>query len=263
MNRMIKSLLTVAILLLVCTSCSSTSDSGTSEAGSATLLLSAAASLSEVMDQVIPSFHKEHSNIKIEVNYASSGTLQRQIEQGAPADLFISAGEKQITALVEQELVTQVVPLLSNELVVVGGSTLQLTTDTLEQLLQETNPSFIAMGEPDTVPAGQYARQALDREHLWSVWKEYVVFGKDVRQVLAYVEQGNADLGFVYKTDAMSSNQVNIIHTVDEALYDPIIYPLAVVSTTKAPEAAQLFYDYLQQEQAIAIYKQYGFTVAQ
>src|SRR5690606_2088159 len=253
----------VAILLLVCTSCSSKSDSGTSEAGSATLLLSAAASLSEVMDQVIASFHKEHSNIKIEVNYASSGTLQRQIEQGAPADLFISAGEKQMTSLVDQGLVTQVVPLLSNELVVVGGSTPQLTTDTLEQLLQETNPSFIAIGEPDTVPAGQYARQALDSQQLWSVWKEYVVFGKDVRQVLAYVEQGNADLGFVYKTDAMSSNQVNIIHTVDEALYDPIIYPLAVVSTTKAPEAAQLFYDYLQQEQSIAIYKQYVFTVAQ
>lgn len=250
----------VGILLLACIGCSSNHDSKALDKEQTTLLLSAAASLSDVMDQVIASFQKEHSTIKIEVNYGASGTLQRQIEQGAPADLFISAGEQQMTALVDQGLVKQTVPLLSNQLVVV--SRLDLEAETLEQLLLEANASYITLGEPDTVPAGQYAKQALEHQQLWTVWKDKYVFGKDVRQVLAYVEQGNAELGFVYRTDALSSKQVNIIHTVDEALYDPIIYPLAIVSSTKAPEAAQLFYEFLQQEQLTASYEQFGFKVA-
>jgi len=252
----------VSLLLFTCIGCSSNKDSDPSEMENTTLLLSAAASLSDVMDQVIASFQEEHSYIKIEVNYAASGTLQRQIEQGAPADLFVSAGEKQMAALVEQDLVEQSVPLLRNQLVVVSASELKPQFDTLEQLLIEANASFIALGEPDTVPAGQYAKQALEQQQLWSAWEDHYVFGKDVRQVLAYVEQGNAELGFVYKTDALSTQQVNIVHTVDEEQYDPIIYPLAIVSSTKAPEAAQLFYQYLQQEQLTDTYEQFGFQVA-
>lgn len=229
-----------------------------------TILVSAAASLSVVMDDIIAQFKEEHANIKVEVNYGSSGTLQKQIEQGAPADLFVSAGLKQMKALEEQQLLEASTSLLKNEIVVVGSKDLHVDGDqTLTQLLETVNPKHIAIGEPDTVPAGQYAKQVLENEKLWDTWTKQYVYAKDVRQVLTYVEQGNAELGFVYLSDAVSSDEVKIVHHIDESLHDPITYPVAILKNSEQLEAAQLFYEYLQNEELTALYEQNGFKRAE
>lgn len=229
-----------------------------------TILVSAAASLSVVMDDIIAQFKEEHANIKVEVNYGSSGTLQKQIEQGAPADLFVSAGLKQMKALEEQQLLEASTSLLKNEIVVVGSKDLHVDGDqTLTQLLETVNPKHIAIGEPDTVPAGQYAKQVLENEKLWDTWTKQYVYAKDVRQVLTYVEQGNAELGFVYLSDAVSSDEVKIVHHIDDSLHDPITYPVAILKNSEQLEAAQLFYEYLQNEELTALYEQNGFKRAE
>lgn len=231
------------------------------------ILISAAASLSVVMDDIITQFKAEHSDIVVEVNYGSSGALQKQIEQGAPADLFVSAGMKQMDALEEQALLEKSTPLLKNEMVIVANKqfvNIALANDvSVAKLLNEINPTYIAIGEPDTVPAGQYARQVLQHEKLWDAWKEQYVYAKDVRQVLNYVEQGNAELGFVYLSDAISSNKVDIIHHIDSITHDPITYPIAILKNSKQIEAAQLFFDYLLSEELTALYEQNGFKRAE
>ena len=115
------------------------------------------------------------------------------------------------------------------------------------------------MGEPDTVPVGQYAKQVLQKEQLWDDWTKHYVYAKDVRQVLTYVEQGNAALGFVYLSDAISSKKVNIIRHIDSAKHEPITYPIAIMKNSKQMEAAQLFYDYLLHEERTVLYEQNGF----
>lgn len=231
------------------------------------ILISAAASLSVVMDDITTQFKAEHSDIVVEVNYGSSGALQKQIEQGAPADLFVSAGMKQMDALEEQALLEKSTPLLKNEMVIVANKqfvNIALANDvSVAKLLNEINPTYIAIGEPDTVPAGQYARQVLQHEKLWDAWKEQYVYAKDVRQVLNYVEQGNAELGFVYLSDAISSNKVDIIHHIDSITHDPITYPIAILKNSKQIEAAQLFFDYLLSEELTALYEQNGFKRAE
>ncbi|MCR8659971.1 molybdate ABC transporter substrate-binding protein [Paenibacillus endoradicis] len=231
------------------------------------ILVSAAASLSVVMDDIIAQFEAEHSDIVVEVNYGSSGALQKQIEQGAPADLFVSAGMKQMKALEDQGLLEKSTPLLKNEMVIVANREIVeialVDNVPLKQLLNEVKPTFIAIGEPDTVPAGQYAKQVLQHEQLWDVWNEQYVYAKDVRQVLTYVEQGNAELGFVYLSDAVSSDKVDIIHHIDTATHDPITYPVATLKSSKQTEAAQLFFDYLLSEELNVLYEQNGFKRAE
>ncbi|HIW31669.1 MAG TPA: molybdate ABC transporter substrate-binding protein [Candidatus Paenibacillus intestinavium] len=231
------------------------------------IVVSAAASISVVMDNIIAQFEAEHADIAVEVNYGSSGTLQKQIEQGAPVDLFVSAATKQMNALEEQGLLEAMLPLLNNEIVIVGNRELVdvalAESATIALLLKQVNPTFIAMGEPDSVPAGQYAKQVLQHEQLWDVWTKHYVYAKDVRQVLTYVEQGNAELGFVYLSDAMSSNKVNIIHHIDSATHDPITYPIAILKSSKQMDAAQLFFDYLLHEDRTVLYEQYGFKRAE
>lgn len=267
--------ITLLLMLFVISGCSS--QNGTNQASSndegnqsnnigetTTLLVSAAASLSIVMDELIAQFEAEHSTIKIEVNYGSSGTLQKQIEQGAPADLFISAGMKQMNALEEQNLVEASTPLLVNEMVVVGQQQYaNQSYEDLSQLLEQLAPKYIAIGETETVPAGQYAKQVLENEGLWDTWSDSYVFAKDVRGVLSYVEQGNADIGFVYMSDAISSSEASVIYHIEDQLHDPIIYPATVLSDSHALEAAQLFYQFLQEEQLDELFEQNGFKRAE
>lgn len=249
----------IGVVLLLNAGCSNSAVEETNKP--ATLLLSAAVSVNDVMAEIIHSFEKEHPDIKIEVNAASSGTLQKQIEQGAPTDLFISAGTRQMDQLVEQGLVEQTTALFGNKLVAISQAELSPPPSSLDDLLAVVQARHIAIGEPDTVPAGQYSKQALEQAGLWSLWQDYYVYGKDVRQVLAYVEQGNAELGFVYRTDAMSSEKVKIVYELDENQHDPIVYPVAIVSATKEREAAQQFYNYLLEEGQQPIYEQFGFQV--
>lgn len=263
----------LAVMLSACSSTGSTSTdsnssstaTGNSSSSAATteLTISAAASLTDSLQDIQKLYESKYPNVKLTFNFAASGTLQKQIEQGAPADLFISAGSKQMQALIDEKLVDKdhEINLLTNELVLVVPKDNTTTPATIEDLNGDSIKR-LAIGTPESVPAGMYAKQALEKAKLWDSLQSKLVQTKDVKQVLSYVETGNADAGFVYKTDAMESNGVKIAFTASEDSHDPIVYPAAVLSATTHREDAAQFYAYLQTQEAQAIFAKYGFNKA-
>ncbi|MFD1772685.1 molybdate ABC transporter substrate-binding protein [Paenibacillus rhizophilus] len=238
-----------------------TAVTGKVEAASKTqIIVSAAASLQDSLDKIAVQYEKSHPNIDLVFNYAASGTLQKQIEQGAPADLFFSAGDKQMKALVDGGLISKNKGLLKNQLVVVVPASSKAKLTTISQL---TGSSFkkVAVGQPESVPAGQYAQQSLTFKQIWDTLQSKLVFGKDVRAVLSYVETGNVDAGFVYKTDALTSSKVKIALTVASFAHKPINYPLGIVKSTEHKAEAEAFYAYLQTSAATSVFKSYGFSL--
>ncbi|WP_379154484.1 molybdate ABC transporter substrate-binding protein [Paenibacillus sp. sgz5001063] len=226
------------------------------------IIISAAASLQDSLDKISVLYEKQHPDIDLVFNYGASGTLQKQIEQGAPADLFFSAGDKQMKALVDGGLVSDNTELLKNQLVLVVPSDSKSSITTITQL---TDKAFkkVAIGQPESVPAGQYAQQSLTAKNVWDTLQSKLVFAKDVRQVLSYVETGNADAGFVYKTDALTSNKVRIALTVGAHVHKPINYPVGVMKESKHQTEAKAFYSYVQTKSASDIFTSYGFMLAE
>lgn len=226
------------------------------------LTISAAASMTDALTEIQKTYEANNQNIKLSFNFGASGALQQQIEQGAPADLFLSAAVKNMTALVDKQLIdaNQQVNLLNNELVVVvpadGKTPIENVTD-----LTKTEVKTVAIGIPESVPAGNYAKEALTNAKLWDALQAKSVQAKDVRQVLQYVETGNADAGFVYKTDALTTDKVIVAFTVDSAAYKTIQYPIGIVKATKHSQEAEDFYTYLQSQEALDVFVKYGFTV--
>ena len=227
------------------------------------LTVSAAASLTDALKEIQQAYESANAQMKLAFNFGASGALQQQIEQGAPADLFLSAAAKNMKALVDKQLIdsNDQRDLLQGELVVVVPADGKSSVTAMEDLMK-TDVKNVAIGIPESVPAGNYAKEALVNAKLWEKLQAKLVQGKDVRQVLQYVETGNADAGFVYKTDAMSSSNAKIALTVDPAVYPPILYPVGIVKATKHREAAERFYDYLQSKEALDVFAKYGFTVA-
>lgn len=228
------------------------------------LLISAAASLQDSLLAIQPDFEKQNSTIRLTFNFGSSGTLQKQIEQGAPADVFISAGSKQMKALVDKDLIESAnqTPLLTNELVLVMpiDSSIKLAKETCKELTKDTFKT-IALGIPETVPTGMYAKQTLDYLGIYDDLKSKLVQAKDVRQVLTYVETGNADAGFVYRTDALTSKKVKIVLTIAAKAHEAIVYPEGIVKESKHQNEAKSFYQYLQGKEATAVFVKYGFKL--
>jgi molybdate transport system substrate-binding protein len=226
--------------------------------GKTELIISAAASLKDSLDEIEKLYEKQHTDIDLTLNYGSSGTLQKQIEQGAPADVFLSAGAKQLDALVKAKLIGDHKTLLKNELVMVVPTDSKLTFNTVRQLTGKSIKK-IAIGQPESVPAGQYAKEMLTTRQVWDTLKDKYVYAKDVRQVLTYVETGNVDVGFVYKTDALTSDKVRIALHIASGLHSAIVYPAGVVKESKHAAEAKAFYTYLQSDKAGAVFEKYGF----
>lgn len=241
--------------------CGGKSDSGSPTARTE-LLVSAAASLTDSLNEIRILFEKEHPDIRLTYNFASSGTLQRQIEQGAPADLFLSAGEKQLKALVDKRLIdeSQHKGLLWNELVIVVSGDKREPIRSVADLV-ESEFGKIAIGEPSSVPAGEYTKETLEYYGVWGDLLPKLVYAKDVRQVLTYVETGNADAGFVYRTDAEASNQVRVASVIDSVSHRTIEYPVGIVKATRHPREAREFYEFLQGDRALGIFEKYGFSL--
>lgn len=257
--------LTLFTLLLFLVGCTGQELSGRQDSErQVELLVSAAASLSESLTEIKTAYESENPDVRIILNVAGSGTLQQQIEQGAQADLFLSAGEKQMDSLLGKKLIEPDfhTMLLSNELVMITQAD---TTLHIDQLLDITRPTYkkIAVGEPETVPAGSYTKAALTHYKLWDKLENKLVYAKDVRQVLTYVETGNAELGFVYKTDAMATDKVQISIVMDPQSYPTIRYPMGIIKGTRHPEEAQAFFHYLLSEAAQEHFEAYGFTSPQ
>ncbi len=225
-----------------------------------TLTISAAASLQDALEAIAPQFSAAHSNIAIDYNFGASGALQQQIEQGAPADVFFSAANKQMDALAEKGLI---VPdsrqnLLTNQLVLIAPIDSKLSITELSEI-KDADISHFAVGDFRSVPAGQYAEQVFQNLSLLAPLQSKFVFGNNVRSVLSAVASGNADLGMVYATDAALSNRVKVLLTAPADTHSAIVYPIAVIQNSPSPEAAQTFVDFLTTEPAQAIFQTFGF----
>jgi molybdate transport system substrate-binding protein len=232
---------------------------------SAAITVSAAISLKDALDDLGAIFQlqqkrKNGGGAVVTFNYGGSGTLARQIEQGAPVDVFFSAAEKQMDELAAQGSIEADSrrDLVGNALVLIAPA--QATT--LHSFQDLTNPRVktLALGETSTVPAGAYARQTLEHLGLFTAIEKKVVYAKDVRAVLTYVETGDADAGMVYQTDANTSKNVRVIAVAPADSHDPILYPAAVLRDSKNKPAARAFLEFLAGPDARAVFQTYGFT---
>ncbi|MGO9591007.1 MAG: molybdate ABC transporter substrate-binding protein [Candidatus Acidiferrales bacterium] len=228
----------------------------------AELTVSAAISLKDALDAIKQAYTSQAPGLSIAMNYGASGTLQLQIEQGAPVDVYISAAPKQIDTLEAKGMLLEGTrrDLLRNGIVLIvpEGSTLGISNF---QDLLKPEVKRVALGEPVTVPAGKYAQEVLTHLGIYDQVNAKAVLAKDVRQVLTYVETGDVDAGIVYTTDALSSSKVRIVAKAPANSHKPVIYPVAVIKTTKNPAAAKAFEDFLSSSQGRAIFEKYGFSL--
>jgi len=222
------------------------------------LIISAGASLKDAMEEVKTLYISQHPELNIDLNFGSSGQLLQQIEQGAPVDVFISAGKAQMDQLEAKGLIENTTRknFLGNDLVLVvpTDSNIKNCTDLLKPEIGK-----VAIGEMKTVPCGKYAQESLTHLGIWDQLEAKLVLGSDVKQVLAYVESGNAEAGFVYSSDAFVSQKVKIAAVIDNKLHSDIVYPAAVIKSTLEKESAQEFMNFLYEPVAKNIFVKYGF----
>jgi molybdate transport system substrate-binding protein len=225
------------------------------------VLIGAAASLKDVLEEIAPVFEKKHPELRVNFQLAASGALQQQIEQGAPLDVFISAAEGPMKILSDKGLLVpgSVKTILSNEVVLITPAN-QLGPQTLADL---KNPTYkrIAIGESRTVPAGQYAEAWLAQEKLSAELKDRLVPASNVRQVLTFVATGNAAAGFVYASDALTSDKVKVAIRARADQHPPIAYPLALVKRSNKQVAGQAFARFLESPEARSIFVKRGFLL--
>jgi molybdate transport system substrate-binding protein len=231
---------------------------------STTLLIAAAASLQNALEELDPMFEGANSGTTVSYNFAASGSLQQQIEQGAPVDIFISAATKPMDMLQQQDLILIDTRrnLLTNTLVLIVPSSFTLELESFQQL---TNSAVkrISVGEPRSVPAGQYAEELFANLGLLEQLRSKFVYGNSVRTVLGTVESGNAEAGVVYATDAKLSNQVRQVAIASNHLHSPIVYPIAVIQTSQHQQSARTYIQFLRSQSAQDVFRKYGFAIAQ
>jgi molybdate transport system substrate-binding protein len=227
------------------------------------LNVSAAASLTDALKAVNDQYMQNNQNITVTANFASSGTLQKQIEQGAPADVFVSAGAAQMDALQKEQLLADNTRrnLLNNQVVLILPSESTLDITSFKDLTGNV-VTKIAIGDPQFVPAGTYAQQAFDLLGITAQIKSKLILASDVRQVLAYVESGNVEAGVVYATDAVISGKVKIVASAPPAINSKVVYPVVVIKASKNAAAAKAYIDYLFGAEAKMVFEKYGFVMA-
>ncbi|NBB75743.1 MAG: molybdate ABC transporter substrate-binding protein [Bacteroidetes bacterium] len=227
-----------------------------------TVHLSVAASMTDAFNDIVAGFRAAHPNAEILPNFASSGSLAKQIDQGAPADIYVSANPKWMNYLVKNNLIAPGTDRIFayNQLVFIGAEKTQVSS--LENL---GTLERIALGTPQSVPAGQYAKQAMETAGIYKTLEQAskLVMAKDVRQALIYADRGEVAGAFVYKTDALLARQAKILFTVPANLYDRVSYPVALTVEGSGNDAAKALYEYIKSPEAIAILSEYGFQPKQ
>jgi molybdate transport system substrate-binding protein len=226
------------------------------------LNVSAAASLKDALLNIQKIYSTKQPHTKINLNFGSSGKLQTQIEQGAPADLFISAAVKQMDALEQKDLIVKKTrkDLLFNQLTLIVPKDSTLNLKDFKELTRE-DVKKIGVGAFESVPAGQYARDVFKYLNIIDTLQGKLVFGTDVRTVLTYVETGNVDAGIVYKTDALISDKIKIVAAAPAGSHERIVYPTAILTNAAQPKAAKAFLKYLTGLQGKKVFEKYGFAV--
>ncbi len=251
----------LAMSMMLLAGCGS-SDEETAEKPEVTVL--AAASLTDALDEIIAEYEKD-ADCTITPSYAGSGDLVQQIEGGAPCDIFISASKANMDQLEEGDYIDTDTrqDLLLNTLTLISTAE-KADVVTMDNLTSD-EIGTIAVGEPETVPAGKYASQVFENLGITDQISDKIVYAKDVRAVLNYVETGDADCGFVYKTDALLLDEESgsIIGDVDSDLHDAIVYPAAIMKEAPQADFAADFYEFIQTDYAKEVFEKYGFTVAE
>lgn len=228
-----------------------------------TITVSAASSLTEAFGNIAREFEASHPNTKVELNLAGSGNLRSQIESGAPVDVFASASERDMDLLSEKDLIQNASrkDFAANTLVmIVPANSSSRSPENLEALAAD-NIEKIAIGNPESAPVGKYTKQALETAGLWQKIQNRIILAENVKQVLTYVEAGEADAGFVYMTDARNEkeNRSRIVYTVP--VNEPISYPIAVVKSSENAKEAQEFVDFVTGNEGQEILVKYGFEL--
>lgn len=224
------------------------------------ILVAAAASLEYAYeDELIPMFEEQNPDITVSGTYDSSGKLQTQIEEGMEADVFMSAATKQMDALTEEGMIEEdsVTDLLENKIVLITSADSQLELFSFEDI---TKADTIAIGDPASVPVGQYSEEALTNLGLWDQVLAKASLGTNVTEVLNWVAEGSAQAGIVYATDAATTDKVKVVaEAPEDSLAEPDIYPVGIVSASENKEAAEKFVEFLKSDEAIQIFEDYGF----
>jgi molybdate transport system substrate-binding protein len=227
------------------------------------LTISAAASLSEALLKLQDTFEKEHPDIQISYNFGGSGSLRKQIEQGAPIDLFLSASTIDYEKLVDQQRVMEGKAILTNNLVLISES--EAEESSFDSFL--AGEGILAIGTPVAVPAGTYAKETLTNLGAWDILekKDRLAPTKDVSQVLTLVREGAVDAGIVYSSDVKKADNVHILQEFDESLHSPIKYFAATIDNGEEKEAKlkakETYYQFISNESAKRVFEQHGFQI--
>ena len=221
------------------------------------VLVFAAASLTDALSEIADDFTRQ-TDIDIQCNFAATSTLAQQINHGATPDLFIAANEDWMRQVQDNNLVAETTPLIANRLVIVVHANAPQQPERLEELLSD-HYKKIAFGDPDSVPAGIYARRALKKSGIWEQIRVKAVYGVHVRQALAMMENEVTDAAMVYDTDARVSELVRVAYKIGRELTGTISYPVAIMKTAENSENAKRFYDFLNSERAQQIFREHGF----
>ncbi|MBJ6802336.1 molybdate ABC transporter substrate-binding protein [Geomonas propionica] len=219
------------------------------------IAVSAAASLKEAINELADSFTRTHPGVRIVRSYGASGTLAKQIESGAPADIFISANEEWMAYLKQRKLISSSETLAGNTLVFAGSTGKKVTA--MQDLVALGR---IALGSPKSVPAGEYAMAAIRKAGLEQALGGKLVFAKDVRESMMYAERGEVEGAFVYRSDALLGKRARILFTVPRQLYPSIVYPMALTGSAAAKGEASAFFRYLKEPESVSVMKKHGFS---
>lgn len=219
--------------------------------------ISAAASTRDGLEEVVELFNEENPDVSIDMNFGGSGALKIQIEQGAPADIFLSANVDHFDDLDDDGFIEERVTYLGNDLVLIEPT----DAETLSIIEELVDVDLIALGTPESVPAGEYGKAALEYYEIWGDIEDNIIYAEDVRQVLQYVEVEEVDAGVVYRMDALTSDDVVIVDTFTEDSHDAIEYPLGLLTDGADDEAVQAFYEFLQSDDALEVFEAYGFII--
>lgn len=223
------------------------------------LTISTAPSLKSAFSEIQKNYQAKNPNIKLTFNYGPSGSLQNQIEQGAAIDIFVSQGKDQMDALEQKGLLKKDsrINLLTDELVLIVPK----SNTSINHFSDLANPKIekIGIGEAQSVPAAKTAQETLQTLKLWDPLQSKFVRGKDLNQILVWVESGNVNAGFVWDTIAKTSEKVRVAERAPANSHQPVSIPAAIVGSTKNGDAANQFLQYLKSDEAMRVFEKYGF----
>lgn len=219
------------------------------------ITLSAAASLKEVMGEIVQKFEAENPKIRVNVNLGGSGALKNQILAGAPVDIIFFASQKDLEDLAKKDMIEKKYSrdILKNRIVIAGRNSVNSIEDIVE--------SSVAIGTPETVPAGKYAKEVMKNAGIWEKMQQNLVLSKDVRSAAQYVDLYEVDYALVYKTDAQILKNSKISYIIPENYHTPIIYSYGIVKNQAKPEVVK-FYEFLNSDFAKKMYIKYNFELA-